>query len=75
MKNNDVLRLKRAIESDRMCMTAEGLDIILTDIEAVLSDYFYLTKAPSLEIKVQGGELVVEIKALIEAIKSFAKIC
>ena len=75
MKKDDVLRLKRAIESDRMCMTAEGLDIILADLEAVLSDYFFLSKPPVLEIKAQNGTLVVEIKAFADAIKSFAKIC
>ena len=75
MKKDDVLRLKRAIESDRMCMTAEGLDIILADLQSVLSDYFYLSKAPTLEIKAQNGALVVEIKAYADAIKSFAKIC
>lgn len=74
MKKDDVLRLNRAIESDRMCMTAEGLDIILADLESVLLDYFYLSQSPTLEIKVKGGELTVEIKASANAIKAFAKI-
>ena len=75
MKRDDVLRLQKAIESDRISMTAEGLDIILADLQAVLSDYFYLSKAPTLKIKAQNGGLVVEIKAFADAIKSFAKIC
>ncbi len=74
MKKDDVLRLKRAIESDRMCMTAEGLDIILADVQAVLSDYFYITKKPTLEIKKQGDGYLVEIKVLAETLKTFAKI-
>ena len=74
MKREDVLRLKRAIESDRMSMTAEGLDIIIADVQSVLSDYFYISKAPTLEIKVEGGVYRVEIKVLAEAIKTFAKI-
>ena len=74
MKRDDVLRLKRAIESDRMSMTADGLDIIIADIQSVLSDYFYMSKAPTLEIKAQGGVYMVEIKVQAEAIKTFAKI-
>jgi hypothetical protein len=74
MKREDVLRLKRAIESDRMSMTAEGLDIIIADVQSVLSDYFYISKVPTLEIKAQGGAYAIEIKVQAEAIKTFAKI-
>ena len=74
MKRDDVLRLKRAIESDRMSMTAEGLDIIIADVQSVLSDYFYMSKPPVLQIKAQGGVYVVEIKAIAESLKTFAKI-
>lgn len=75
MKKDDVIRLKKAIESDRMSMTAEGLDIIIADLNALLEDYFHLLKNPSLDVKVQGGTYVIEIKVLASAIKAFAKIC
>lgn len=75
MKKDDVLRLKKAIESDRMSMTAEGMDIIIADLSAVLSDYFYLLKPPVLEINVQGGSYVIGVKAVAAAVKPFAKIC
>ena len=74
MKKEDVLRLQKAIESDRMSMTAEGLEVIVSDLEGVLSDYFYLSSPPSLEIKVANGRYLVEIKVLADSLKTFAKI-
>ena len=74
MKRDDVLRLKKAIESDRMSMTAEGLDIIVADLESVLSDYFFILKSPTLEIKVENGRYLVEIRVIADSLKTFAKI-
>lgn len=73
MKREDVIRLKRAIESDRMSMTAEGLDVIVRDLQSVLSDYFYLAKPPKLTVKVKDGRYLVEITAFADAIKAFTK--
>ncbi|MBR2336896.1 MAG: hypothetical protein IKA61_03005 [Clostridia bacterium] len=74
MKREDVLRLKKAIESDRMSMTAAGLDVIIDDLKSVLSDYFFFSASPTLDIKVQGGKYVVEIKVIADALRTFAKI-
>ena len=74
MKRDDVLRLKRAIESDRMSMTAEGLDVIATDLQTVLSDYFFLSKAPTLDIRVENGRYLIDIKVVADALRTFAKI-
>ncbi len=73
MKREDVIRLKKAIESDRMSMTAEGIDVIVADLQSVLSDYFFISKAPTLEIRVQDGTYVIDIRVVAEALRTFAK--
>ena len=74
MRREDVVRLKRAIESDRMSMTADGLEVILIDLKSVLLEYFFLAEQPSLEIKAKDGKYLVEIKVVADGIKTFAKI-
>ncbi|MBQ7374023.1 MAG: hypothetical protein IJW64_05635 [Clostridia bacterium] len=72
MKSGDALRLKRAIESDRMSMTATSTELIVKDLETVLQDYFKLSGSPSLSINYKDGSYVVEITFKADALKTFA---
>lgn len=74
MRNENSLRLKKVIESDRMSLTAESNELILRDLESVLSDYFHLTEKPTLFIGVKNGEYKVEVKFSADALKTFAKV-
>lgn len=71
MKREDALRLKRVIESDRMSITSESAQIIIRDLEGVLSDYFCLDSKPTLKITAKNGKYGVEISFSAVAIKSF----
>ena len=74
MKNESFLRLKRVIESDRMSITAESAELILRDLEFVLSEYFHITEKPTLSISVKNGDYKVEIRFSADALKTFAKV-
>ena len=71
MKKEDALRLKRVIESDRMSITTESTEIIIKDLEGVLSDYFCLDSKPGLKIAQKNGKYAVEISFSALALKSF----
>ena len=72
MKTGDALRLKRAIESDRMSMTAISTELILKDLEVVLQEYFTLSGKPFLLVNYKDGRYVVEITFKADALKTFA---
>ena len=74
MKNESFIRLKRVIESDRMSITAESSELILRDLEFVLSEYFHITEKPTLSIGVKNGDYKVEIRFSADALKTFAKV-
>lgn len=71
MKKEDALRLKRVIESDRMSIATESTEIIIKDLEGVLSDYFCLDSKPNLKITQKNGKYAVEISFSALALKSF----
>ncbi len=72
MKNDDAKRLKRAIESDRMSMTAKSTELIVKDVEYVLQDYFKLSGKPKLSINYKDGRYTVEITFKADDLKTFA---
>lgn len=74
MKNQNAIRLKRVIESDRMNMTVEGTELIIKDIECVLKEYFHLSSKPELSLKLVSGEYRVEIVFFADALKTFTPI-
>lgn len=72
MKTNDATRLKKAIESDRISMTATSAELIIKDVETVLQDYFKILGRPSLSINYKDGCYRVEIKFMADLLKTFA---
>lgn len=72
MKNDDAKRLKRAIENDRMSMTAKSTELIIKDVEYVLQDYFKLHGKPTLLINYKDGRYTVEITFKADELKTFA---
>ena len=74
MKNENFLRLKKVIESDRMSITAESAELILRDLQFVLGEYFIITEKPTLSIGVKNGDYKVEIKFLASCLKTFVKV-
>ena len=72
MKTSDALRLKQAIESDRMSMTAISTELIIKDLEVVLQDYFNLAGKPILSVNYKNGRYIVDITFKADALKTFA---
>ena len=74
MKNENFLRLKKVIESDRMSITAESAELILRDLQFVLGEYFIISEKPALSIAVKNGDYKVEIKFTASGLKTFVKV-
>ena len=74
MKNDTATRLKKVIENDRMSVTAEGVEVILKDLQAVLSEYFYILEKPTLSISAKGGEYKVNVSFTAENLKPFTRL-
>ena len=72
MKTGEALRLKQAIESDRMSMTAISTELIIKDLEVVLQDYFTLIEKPILSVNYKDGRYIVDITFKADALKTFA---
>ena len=72
MKTGEALRLKQAIESDRMSMTAISTELIIKDLEVVLQDYFTLIEKPILSVNYKDGRYIVEIIFKADTLKTFA---
>ena len=74
MKKDNVIRLKRVIESDRLAVTEECLELIIKDVTGVLSDYFRLCEKPEIKITSGGDGYTVTITAKADVLKTFAAV-
>lgn len=74
MKKDNVIRLKRVIESDRLAVTEECLELIIKDVSSVLSDYFRLCEKPEIKIIPCGDEYLITVSAKADTLKTFAAV-
>ncbi len=67
----ELVRVQNMIESDRLSAGESFEELLIIDLDKVLSCYFDYRGAPSIKISKQGSKLCVEIGVLAESIKSF----
>ncbi len=72
MKRSQLARLKSVIETDRLSVTAECVEMIVRDLSFVLSDYFGLSEKPKLTVSAKNGEYFISVSAKADAIKAFS---
>ncbi len=70
-QNQELMRLKTVIESDRLSVGSNFDELIVSDLEELLWDYFELKGRPSLSIAKQGNGYAVNIQAKAVRIKPF----
>ncbi len=71
MKRDNVIRLKRVIDTDRLSLTAESMELIVNDLSVALSDYFVLSEAPVIKVSPKDGKYEIDIRVSAEALKTF----
>ncbi len=72
MDEKQLRRLRSVIETDRLSLTCESLDLISKDISYVMEDYFNLTEKPKVSVSARNGEYVISVTAKADAVKAFS---
>ena len=67
-------RLNKVIEADRLNAGAFASDLIVCDLKELLSDYFELYNAPTVEIVPDENGYKITVTATASQIKSFRRI-
>ena len=68
---SEARRLRNVIECDRMCFTAESLELIVRDLSSVLGEYFHLIGKPKISVSAEGAVYRVVVEAKADALKAF----
>lgn len=72
MDEKQLRRLRSVIETDRLSLTCESLDLIAKDLSYVMEDYFNLTEKPKVSVSARNGEYVISVTAKADAVKAFS---
>lgn len=72
MDEKQLRRLRSVIETDRLSLTCESLDLISKDISYVMEDYFNITEKPKVSVSARNGEYLISVTAKADAVKAFS---
>ena len=72
MDEKQLRRLRSVIETDRLSLTCESLDLISKDISYVMEAHFNLTEKPTVAVSVRNGEYLISVTAKADAVKAFS---
>ena len=73
-KKDNVIRLKSVIESDRLSLTRESMELIIKDVGSVLADYFELLGRPEIKVEPKDGRYEITVNATAQSLKTFAAV-
>ncbi len=73
-KKNEIMRISNALENDRLNVGENFYDLILSDLNKLLDDYFCLIEKPSLTVVREGGSYIITISTSANRIKKFINI-
>ncbi len=72
MRNKkELMRVQSVIENDRVCAVDGYLDLVISDINNLLTDYFEFNGLPQIKIDKINDRYKVSIEILASRIKSF----
>ena len=71
---NELLRLQSIIESDRINTGDDFLELIVSDAEKLLKDFFDFSSSPTLTIERDGDNYRVELMLKATRIKNFTSL-
>lgn len=68
---NDIIILQSIIENDRVNSSANFTNLLLSDLNNLLREFFDFKEAPDLNIERSGGSYFVQINFTASRIKNF----
>ena len=71
---NEMMRLQTLIESDRMSAGDNFIELVTSDAEKLLKDYFDFRFAPEISLIKQGDKYKVCISVLATRLKNFSAV-
>ncbi len=71
---NELLRLQTLIENDRLSTGDSFVELIISDVEKLLKDYFDFRCIPEISLSKLGDKYKVNISVLATRIKNFNSI-
>ena len=76
MKKNagELMRVKKIIDGDTLDAKDEFFNLLTTDIDSLLKEYFDYGGYPRVSVEKSGGEIKVIISVLANRIKNFNSI-
>ena len=73
-EKRELLRLQSMIENDRISVGDNFLQLIESDINKLLRDYFDFSKSPELNLEVQNNNYLFTLSLNASRIKQFANV-
>lgn len=67
-------KILQVLESDRLSLAGEAVELIKNDLLKVLSEYFSLSSAPDLKIISEKNKYKILIEADCDRLKSFGRV-
>ena len=71
---NEIIRLQSIIENDRISASDNFNNLVISDLNNLLKEYFDFKSLPTLNIERCGADLKVEIVLTVSRIKKFINI-
>ena len=68
---NELMRLQTLIENDRLSTGDSFVELIVSDVEKLLKDYFDFRLAPEISLSKSGDKYKINISVLAIRIKNF----
>lgn len=72
LNKNSIIRVENMINSDRMKSADGFVDLLTSDINRVLKDYFDFKGSPSVAVCKNGNSFAVNISVSAERIRAFS---
>ena len=68
---SEMARAVSVLEGDRLDLTNDRMEMIISDVAAVLKEYFVFTGKPEIEIKRKGGGYEVTVSLGCDSLRTF----
>lgn len=69
-----IVRVENLINNDRIKTNDGFLDLLIVDLNKVMSDYFDYKGYPAVEMEKAGGSFVVSVNLSVSGIKGFKRL-
>ncbi len=73
-KKNEMVRIENLIKSDRMSVRDDFAELLVTDVDRVLRDYFDYKGLPKINVEKRNDGCYVDISLSVAFVKGFSSL-